>query len=70
MNLSLSNIVSKWLSRIILRTSATTIKLAFRKIENISVKIVKLEENQSFNETCIINKLLPTYTNIYIYMLY
>jgi len=54
MNFDIANIVSKWLSRIILRTSTAAIKLAFRRIENISIKIVKMEENLSFNETCII----------------
>jgi len=50
------------LSRIILRTSPTEVKSLFRKIENISIKIVKIEENLFFNEACIINNLLQTYT--------
>ena len=43
-------------------------KIAFRKIERLQNKIIKLKCNLQFNETCIINKLLPTYTNIYIYI--
>ena len=36
-------------------------------IERISLKIIKLSCHLSFNETCLNNNLLPTYTNIYIH---
>jgi len=52
----------KWLSFVILRTSTHPIKLTFRKIEIVAIKLVKMEEPLSFNETCAINNLLPTYT--------
>ena len=34
-------------------------KIAFRKIERLKKKC-----HLQFNETCIINKMLPTYTNV------
>ena len=43
-------------------------KIAFRIIEKLQNEIIKLKSHLQFNETCIINKLLPTYTNIYIYI--
>ena len=39
-------------------------KIAFRKIEKLKKKIIKLKCHLQFNETCIINKMLPTYTNV------
>ena len=38
-------------------------KIAFRKIERLQNKIIKLKCHLQFNETCIINKILPTFTN-------
>ena len=57
--------LSLWLSFVILRISNEEIKLKFREIERISLKIVNLSCHLSFNETCFNNSLLPTYTNIY-----
>ena len=54
----------KWLSLTILRTSSQQIKCDFRKLEKLKIKIVKLKSHLSFNETCKINQLLPTYTNV------
>ena len=54
----------RWLSFIILRTSTPQVKREYRKIERSKVKILKLKCHQAFNETCVINKLLPTYTNV------
>ena len=39
-------------------------KIAFRKIERLQNKIIKLKCHLQFNDTCIINKMLPTYTNV------
>ena len=40
-------------------------KIAFIKIERLQQnKIIKLKCHLQFNETCIINKMLPTYTSV------
>ena len=39
-------------------------KIALRKIERLQNKIIKLKCHFQFNETCIINKMLPMYTNV------
>ena len=41
-------------------------KSTIRKVENISRKIVQTEAAVYFNQICIQEDLLPTYTNIYI----
>jgi len=33
-------------------------------VEKLRMKIIKLQCHRSFNETCLINRLLPTYTNV------
>lgn len=53
-----------WLSRIIFKTSNGEIKVLYRKLEKTALKIVKNESHRKFNECCLINDLLPTYTNI------
>ena len=45
-------------------------KIAFRKIVRLQNKIIKLKSHLQFDETCIINKLLPTSICIYLYMYY
>ena len=62
------NFLSKWLSFIILRVSSDDIKVLFRKLERLTMKLIKETSHRKFNETCIINYLLPKYTNIYIYI--
>ena len=54
----------RWLSFVILKTSTPLVKSEYRKIERIKVKSLKLKCHLAFNETCVINKLLPTYTNV------
>ena len=66
MALQIKCYIVKWLSLIILKKSTAEVKCAYRKLEKIRLKMVKLQSHLSFNETCIINNLLPTYTNIYI----
>ena len=39
-------------------------KISFRKIERLQNKIIKLKCHLQFNETCIVNKMLPTYTKV------
>ena len=39
-------------------------KIAFRKIERLQNKIIKQKCHLQFNETCIVNKMFPTYTNV------
>ena len=44
-------------------------KDAFRKLERVLFKEIKIKSHQMFNEkTCIDDKLLPTYTYIYTYI--
>jgi hypothetical protein len=56
-----------WLSKVILKISNNNIKLKFREIEKRSIKLLEVKCHRIFNETCINNNLLPTYTNIYIH---
>ena len=59
--------VIKWLSFVILKCLTPSQKSLLRRVEKTQEKLVKLKNHLLFNETCIRNKLLPTYTNIYIY---
>ena len=61
-------VVKKWLSFISLRTAIPATKLKFRDIEKLRYKLTALQSHLCFNETCLNNNLLPTYTNIYIYI--
>ena len=56
----------QWLSFTILRHLDRQQKAQFRILERLFEKITKLKSHLIFNETCINNQLLPTYTNIYI----
>ena len=60
----IKKITTRWLSLCVLRISSPEIKLKYRKLEKIKLKLVKIRSHLSFNETCIINQLLPTYTNV------
>ena len=60
----LNKIATKWLSRIILRSPNRETLMKYREIEKIKLKMVHISSHLSFNETCIHNKLLPTYTDI------
>ena len=53
---------SKWLSFTVIKTLQPQQKNWFRKLENSLTKLVKIKNHLKFNETCIKNKLLPTYT--------
>ena len=56
----LNKIVTKWMSRIILRSPPRETLMKYREIEKIKMKMVHISSHLSFNETCI--------QNIYIYI--
>jgi len=58
-----TKILVKWLSLTILRSSNRPTLVLFRELERINIKLEKARSHLSFNETCLNNKLLPTYTN-------
>jgi len=58
--------VSAWMSFVILRISLEGTKLKFREVEKVALKIFLLNSHLSLNETCLNNKLLLTFINIYI----
>jgi len=58
--------IVKWLSFIILKNTNRDVLKLFRDLERIKIKLVKKRSHLVFNQTCLNNKLLPTYTNIYI----
>ena len=60
----IKSLVIKWLSFTILRSTPLQLKFYFRNIEKKSIKLEKVKSHRSFNETCLINGLLPNYTNI------
>ena len=57
---------SLWLSRVIFKVLNQECKKLYRKLERTSIKQISATAHQSFNETCLNNKQLPPYTNIYI----
>jgi len=63
---NIKKFLTKWCSSIILKTSNQEEIAAFRKLEKEKNRLIRINGHISFNETCLINKLLPTYTNIYI----
>ena len=50
----------------ILNTCEEGLKVCFRTVERNLLKITALTSNLCFNETCLNNKILSIYTNIYI----
>ena len=52
----------------ILASHSNEDKRLIRSIESLSRKIINNEAAITFNEQCILNNLLPKYTNIYIYI--
>ena len=65
-SLTLKDAFTNWLSITALRHIPPDQKSVFRKLEKLELKIIRLEGHLEFNQACIRNKLLPTYTNIYI----
>ena len=66
--MELNILLSRWLSRCILRATNEEIKLKFRELEKYKLKNLKAKSRLVFNETCLNNNLLPVYKNIYIYI--
>ena len=60
--------VSAWMSFVILRILSEGTKLKFREVEKSALKICLRNSHLSFDETCLNDKLLPTFTNIYVYV--
>ena len=53
-----------WLSKIMFKQLTPEAKTIFRKLEKNSIKLLNAKAHRLFNETCLNNNLLPTYTNI------
>jgi len=64
------NTFTYWLSLSILKTSPPSIKLKYREVEKIAIKLAKTESHLLFNETCLNNRLLPTYTKVSVHYKY
>ena len=56
--------ISLWLSFFILKINNEEVKIKFRNIVRISLKIENLCCHLSVKETCLNNNLQPTYKNI------
>ena len=65
-SLTLKDAFTNWLSITALRHITPDQKSVFRTLEKLELKIIRLEGHLEFNQACIRNKLLPTYTNIYV----
>ena len=63
-SLTLKDAFTNWLSITALRHIPPDQKSVFRKLEKLELKIIRLEGHLEFNQACIRNKLLPTYTII------
>ena len=53
--------------RVIFKVLNQECKKLYWKLERTSIKQISARAHRSFNETCLNNKLLPPYTNIYMY---
>ena len=60
--------VPVYMSSVILCISSEGTKLKYREIEKVALKICLLNSLLSLNETCLNNKLLPTFTITHIYI--
>ena len=58
-------LVSTWMSFVVLRISSEAVKLKFREVEKVALKICSLNSHLSFNETCL---NIHIYIYIYLYM--
>ena len=57
-------LLTKWLSRVILKCISFTLKQHYRQLERAVLKCINKEQHLKFNKQCIQHSLLPTYTNI------
>jgi hypothetical protein len=53
-----------WLSRVILKLINVRTKAIFRKYEKQMLNLTTIRAHRLFNQCCINNKVLPTYTNV------
>lgn len=60
----LKDIISYWLSKIILKICNNEILTKFREIEKRNEKLIETRSHRLFNLCCINNGLLPSYTNV------
>ena len=58
-------LLTLWLSKIILKILNTQQIQKFRTLEKEMTKLTTTQAHRLFNETCINNKVMPSYTNIY-----
>ena len=65
-SLTLKDAFTNWLSITALHHIPPNQKSVFQKLEKLELKIIRLEGHLEFNQGCIINKLLLTYTHNYI----
>ena len=63
-SLKIKNAFVNWLSITCFKTLQPHQRKTFRILEKLILKKVKLICHLEFNKTCLINKLLPTYTNL------
>ena len=59
-------VLSQWLSKVILKTCNQESKLTYRKFEKLKIRITNERFHLQFNLACINNDLLPTYTKLLI----
>ena len=64
----INSILSLWYSKIVFKIANPEVKTKLRAIENVAIKLLQTRSHRQFNECCIINNLLPLYSNIYIYI--
>ena len=60
----LRKFVIRWTSRVVLKLFNPDELRTFRKLENVSIKLLEHKIHRLFNETCVNNDLLPNYTNV------
>ena len=58
-------ILTKWLSKIIIKISDTETIHAYRSLERNSIKLIKTSSHRNFNETCLNNILFIILLNKY-----
>ena len=58
-------VLSQWLSKVILKTCNEETKLTYRKFEKLKIRITNERFHLQFNLACINNNLLPNYTNVF-----
>ena len=63
-SLAINKYASLWLSFSIIKFVPPEVRLIFRRVEKLQQKYEKLTCHLRFNQACIVNQLLPTYTNV------